>query len=111
MFMTFDRKARLASGIALTERGWEASTVSRLLVLPDQRTARRRVTQHAATFETAGVRSGAAGSNSTPVYVPPQRLAHSALIWSEAACPAGVAEYIIASVWAPCPRMKTANEG
>ena len=53
MFMTFDRKARLASGIALTQRGWEASTVSRLLVLPDQRTARRRVAQHAATFETA----------------------------------------------------------
>ena len=52
MFMTLDRKVRLASGIARKQLGWEASTVSRLLVLPEQRTARRRVVQHAATFES-----------------------------------------------------------
>ena len=52
MFMTFDRKVRLAGEIARKQLGWEASTVSRLLVLPEQRTARRRVVEHAATFES-----------------------------------------------------------
>jgi len=35
------------------ERGWHVTSVSRLLVLPDDRTARRRVAQHASIFETA----------------------------------------------------------
>ena len=50
MFMTLDRKVRLASEIARQHLGWKATTVSRLLVLPEQRTVRRRVAQHAATF-------------------------------------------------------------
>jgi hypothetical protein len=52
MLMTLDRKVRLAAGIARTQLGWEAMSVSRLLVLPEHRTARRRVALHAATFET-----------------------------------------------------------
>lgn len=52
MFMTLDKKVRLAASIA-AKRGWNASSVSRLLVLPDDRTARRRVAEHAATFEAA----------------------------------------------------------
>jgi transcriptional regulator with XRE-family HTH domain len=52
MLGTLDRKARLASGIA-RERGWRVTSVSRLLVLPDDRTARRRVAQHASIFAAA----------------------------------------------------------
>lgn len=52
MLYGLDRKGRLASEIA-RERGWDARTVTRLLVLSDERTARRRVDTHAATFETA----------------------------------------------------------
>ena len=52
MFMTLDRKVRLAPEVARKQLGWDAASVSRLLVLPEQRTARRRVTQHAATFES-----------------------------------------------------------
>ena len=47
-----DRKGRLAREIA-RERGWMVTSVSRLLVLPDDRTARRRVERHGATFRTA----------------------------------------------------------
>jgi transcriptional regulator with XRE-family HTH domain len=47
-----DRKARLAREIA-RERGWLVTSVTRLLVLPDDRTARRRVERHRATFRTA----------------------------------------------------------
>lgn len=47
-----DRKARLAPTIA-RERGWNVRSVSRMLVLPDDRTARRRLEQFAATFERA----------------------------------------------------------
>ncbi len=47
-----DRKARLAPRIA-RERGWLVQTVGRVLILPDDRTARRRVVSHAATFATA----------------------------------------------------------
>lgn len=47
-----DRKGRLARELA-RERGWHATSVNRLLVLPDDRTARRRVDHHAATFRTA----------------------------------------------------------
>ena len=49
MLGTLDRKARLAMDVA-RERGWRVRTISRLLVLPDDRTARRRVERHAATF-------------------------------------------------------------
>jgi transcriptional regulator with XRE-family HTH domain len=52
MLMSLDRKGRLAPVLA-RERGWSASTVNRLLVLPDDRTARRRVDAHDATFRTA----------------------------------------------------------
>jgi Predicted transcriptional regulators len=47
-----DRKGRLARDIA-RDRGWQVTSVTRLLVLPDDRTARRRVDTHAATFRTA----------------------------------------------------------
>ena len=47
-----DRKSRLAPEIA-RERGWPVKTVTRLLVLPDDRTARRRIDAYATTFETA----------------------------------------------------------
>ncbi len=50
MLGTLDRKARLATEIA-RDQGWVVRSVSRLLVLPDDRTARRRVEQHAATFD------------------------------------------------------------
>jgi transcriptional regulator with XRE-family HTH domain len=49
---TFDRKARLASDIA-RQRGWDSTLVAKLLVLPEDRTARRRVAQHDATFANA----------------------------------------------------------
>jgi transcriptional regulator with XRE-family HTH domain len=52
MLGTLDRKVRVAAENA-RERGWVARTVSRLLVLPDDRTSRRRVDQYRATFETA----------------------------------------------------------
>ncbi len=51
MLGTLDRKARVAAEIA-RERGWAVRTISRLLVLPDDRTSRRRVDHHRATFET-----------------------------------------------------------
>jgi transcriptional regulator with XRE-family HTH domain len=38
-----DEKARLAPGIVTERFGWRPSAVARLLVLPDQRTARRQV--------------------------------------------------------------------
>jgi transcriptional regulator with XRE-family HTH domain len=50
MLGILDRKVRLAGHIA-RERGWHVRSVSRLLVLPDDRTTRRRVQQHASTFE------------------------------------------------------------
>ncbi len=52
MLVALDRKGRLGREIA-RERGWFASSVTRLLVLPDDRTARRRVKAHATTFRTA----------------------------------------------------------
>jgi hypothetical protein len=52
MLAALDRKGRLAGDIA-RERGWRVASVSRLLVLPNDRTARRRVEEHAATFRTA----------------------------------------------------------
>ena len=52
MISSIDRKWRLGRAVARAN-GWQAGTVSPLLILPDHRTARRRVTTHAATFETA----------------------------------------------------------
>jgi transcriptional regulator with XRE-family HTH domain len=52
MLASLDRKGRLAVDVA-RERGWTVVSVSRLLVLPNDRTARRRVEDHAATFRTA----------------------------------------------------------
>ena len=43
-----DRKVRVAPKLA-GDQGWRVRTVSRLLVLPDDRTARRRIARHAAT--------------------------------------------------------------
>jgi len=45
-----DSKVRLAPGIARERFGWDAALVARLLVLPEDRTARRRVEEHRATF-------------------------------------------------------------
>jgi transcriptional regulator with XRE-family HTH domain len=52
MLATLDRKGRLAPDV-VRDRGWHVSSVSKLLVLPNDRTARRRVEDHAATFRTA----------------------------------------------------------
>ncbi len=52
MLYGLDRKERLSGEIA-RERGWRVTSVSRLLVLPDDRTARRRVANHEATFRVA----------------------------------------------------------
>jgi transcriptional regulator with XRE-family HTH domain len=52
MLHGIDRKARVARRVAL-DRGWTVTTVSRLLILPDDRTTRRRVTAHAVTLATA----------------------------------------------------------
>jgi transcriptional regulator with XRE-family HTH domain len=52
MLMTLDRKVRLAPGLAQA-RGWTARSVSRLLVLPEASTPRRRVADHAVTFGTS----------------------------------------------------------
>ncbi len=52
MLAALDRKGRLAGDIA-GERGWRVASVSKLLILPNDRTARRRVDDHAATFRTA----------------------------------------------------------
>lgn len=53
MLMTLDRKVRHARKIAEEQLGWTVTTVSRMLLLPEHRTARRRVAEHGATFETA----------------------------------------------------------
>ena len=47
-----DRKARVAVAVA-RQRGWPVGPVSRVLVLPDDRTARRRLSRFAATFARA----------------------------------------------------------
>lgn len=49
MLSNLDRKARLAPTIA-RDQGWRADAVSRLLVLPEDRTARRRVATLPTTF-------------------------------------------------------------
>ncbi|HEY7702633.1 MAG TPA: hypothetical protein VIB02_10000 [Candidatus Limnocylindrales bacterium] len=50
--MTIDRKVRLAPDIA-RKRGWIPRVVARLMVLPEDSTARRRVRLHEATFRNA----------------------------------------------------------
>ncbi len=50
--VTLDRKERLALEIA-RGRGWNAVSVSRLLVIREDRTSRRRIEDHAATFANA----------------------------------------------------------
>jgi len=52
MLHGLDRKARLATRVA-RDRGWAARSVSRVLVLPGDRTARRRIASHRATFDHA----------------------------------------------------------
>jgi transcriptional regulator with XRE-family HTH domain len=52
MLVTLDRKGRLGREVA-RERGWDAGSVTRLLVLPNDRTARRRLEAHAATIGAA----------------------------------------------------------
>jgi transcriptional regulator with XRE-family HTH domain len=48
-----DEKSRLARQIAAEEVGWEATTVARLLILPDQTTSRRRVGRHSSVIDAA----------------------------------------------------------
>ena len=52
MLATLDRKVRLSGDLA-RDRGWEVASVGRLLVLPESSTARRRINEHAATFQNA----------------------------------------------------------
>lgn len=52
MLSSLDRKARLAPSIA-RDQGWPTGPVARLLVLPEDRTARRRLDVFAATFDRA----------------------------------------------------------
>lgn len=51
MLVALDRKGRLGGEIA-RGRGWQSTSVTRLLVLPDDRTARRRVEALATTFRS-----------------------------------------------------------
>lgn len=48
-----DEKARLAPIVARERFGWNAQSVSRLLVMPETSTLRRRVARHAAIFDRA----------------------------------------------------------
>ena len=52
MLAGLDRKARLARDVA-RDRTWMVASVARLLVLPDDRTSRRRIESHSATFRSA----------------------------------------------------------
>lgn len=52
MLHGLDRKTRLGPEIARA-RGWNVRVVARILVLPEERTARRRVVEHGATFRAA----------------------------------------------------------
>lgn len=52
MLVGIDRKGRLALEIG-RQRGWKVTLVTRLLVLPDDQTARRRVARHDAIFRAA----------------------------------------------------------
>ena len=50
MLAGIDRKVRIAPKLA-RERGWRVRSVSRILVLGEDRTSRRRLAQHAATID------------------------------------------------------------
>lgn len=50
MLAGIDRKGRLAIGLA-RQRGWSANRVSRLLILGESRTSRRRLVTNAATLD------------------------------------------------------------
>lgn len=52
MLSGVDRKARVAIPVAAA-RGWVPRVFGRIIVLPDHRTARRRVDEHAATLDRA----------------------------------------------------------
>lgn len=52
MLMTLDRKGRLAPRLA-RQQGWEAASVTRLLIIGASSTARRRVAAHEATFRSS----------------------------------------------------------
>jgi hypothetical protein len=55
-----DIKVRLAAGIARQQFGWHSETVSRVIVFPEDRTARRQVERHATVLgEALPVRSRA----------------------------------------------------
>ena len=47
-----DRKQRIARSIA-AEHGWRPRSISRVIVFPEDRTVRRRVDDHASTFDVA----------------------------------------------------------
>jgi len=47
-----DRKARIAARVA-RDRGWRVGSVSRWLVVPGDKTSRRRIERHAETFRAA----------------------------------------------------------
>jgi transcriptional regulator with XRE-family HTH domain len=48
-----DEKVRLGAQIARERFGWSATSVSRLLVVPESTTSRRRIERHAALFDRA----------------------------------------------------------
>jgi len=48
----FDVKARLARKIARERFGWDAQFVGRILILPDESSARRAVARHSAALDT-----------------------------------------------------------
>jgi hypothetical protein len=48
-----DAKVRLGAAVAVERLGWQARSTSRLLVLPETTTARRRLDNHAAVLEVA----------------------------------------------------------
>jgi transcriptional regulator with XRE-family HTH domain len=52
MLHDLDRKTRLAAKVA-ADRGWDVASVSRLLVIGDSATSRRRIQRLAATFDAA----------------------------------------------------------
>lgn len=56
LLATFDRKCRLMPKLVRSERGWDAATIGRLLVVEEGATQRRAVRAHAQTF--ASVLSG-----------------------------------------------------
>jgi transcriptional regulator with XRE-family HTH domain len=52
MLAGVDRKHRIGRRLA-AERGWRVRTISRLIVFPEDRTVRRRLAEHASTFDVA----------------------------------------------------------